>query len=125
MKSLTKEDRWKIVFTYKLTRNIDRTAKSCCVTPEAVRRWWGRYCETGGVGTKPSTGIKTQVSSDTAHTAAKLLASQDYDGAEHVARELHKLGGTKHKLSKSHCHQACKAGGSSGRCTTGGVEGQA
>ena len=90
MEQLTEEERWQIVFTHRRTNNVDRTARECGVSQDAVRRWWGRYKETGGVAPKSSAGRKPAMSVAAGHRAAQMLSSQQYNGASHVAVELHK-----------------------------------
>lgn len=73
MVRLTVEQRWLIVLHMKRTPNVPRTAKMVGCSVKAVRRWWERYCVTGGVEAKKSSGRRRVLTADGAKYALKLL----------------------------------------------------
>jgi hypothetical protein len=54
---LWEDKRWKIVLAQKRTQCISMTARLCGVSREAAWKWWQRYCETGTVQSKASSGL--------------------------------------------------------------------
>jgi hypothetical protein len=85
---LTKRRR--IQLEYARSGNVSATARKFHVSHRTVRRWASRILDTSGVGDKPGRGRKPAISRALAHAAYKMLTSNRYNGAMHVARELHK-----------------------------------
>lgn len=106
---LTKRRRVQLEFLR--SGNESATARKFHVDPKTVRRWASRILDTNGVGDKPGRGRKPAMTTALAHAAYKMLTSNRYNGAMHVAHELHKRNpnSSKHPVTKNTLIKHAKA----------------
>jgi hypothetical protein len=94
MKVLSTAQRHEIVYEYLRCRNITKVAQKLNVTRESVRKWVSRYKQGGQLVSAKRSGRKVLLDDDVAHKAMDMLLGGQFSGAQEVANELHKLGGT-------------------------------
>lgn len=101
MVQLSSELRWKIISTMKDTQSISDTAKRVGCSTKTVRKWWGRYNQSGEVKDEIRSGRKPLLSNEAAKHALQLLLDDSSSGATHVARDLVSQGMTNNVVSKA------------------------
>lgn len=103
--------RRRIQLEYALHGNISAIARKFNVTCQSVRRWVSRRYEPNGAEERPGRGRKPALDKASARAAYKMLKSRKYNGAAHVAHELHtrKPNSTKKPVTKATLIKHAKA----------------
>ena len=98
MTLLSETLRHKCVFEYERDPSYKRVAKMLGVDWRTVKRWVERQSRSGFLKQKSGQGRKRMVDEGTSRQAADMLLSNKFNGAKHVAQELHKAGRTSRLL---------------------------
>jgi transposase len=109
-------------------KSISQIGRDLKVSRKAVAKWIERYNMLGSVRTMEGRGRKRSMDDSLCKLARDMLtqkASKRFSGAEDVAKELHRLGKTRNKLSRTciigNVKQYCKREGIPSITTTIGV----
>lgn len=89
---LSEVERLRLVMDFERLQNVEQVATINGVSRDTVRRWVKCYEKTSGVATRPGAGRKPSLDGAGVDQATKMLLGGKYDGAKHVAMELHKQG---------------------------------
>lgn len=89
-----------MILEHKSGSNITQIARKFKCSHKTVRKWVRRYSDKSKyehqnknwMGVAPGRGRKKTITKDVAILAAAMLLSGEYNGAQHVANELHKQG---------------------------------
>ena len=90
MARLPRSTRRKIQLAYARCRNASSVARKFHVDPKTVHHWIAKTNDDDPVSESAGRGRKPALDTAEARTAYKMLKSGKYNGALHVARELHK-----------------------------------
>lgn len=101
-----------IIATYEKHNSYTATAKEIGCDRKTVKKWvdaWKANKDASSLKDKPRSGRPRVLSDTAAATALELLLDDDFDGAEHVARELATRGLVENGVSKWTVNRAAKA----------------
>jgi DDE superfamily endonuclease/Winged helix-turn helix len=90
--TLSTEEKWRIVWTYKSLRNVSRVAVALKYTRKTVQTWLKRYKETGTVERMQPGGRKRLLSETAEAAAAEALVSKRCCTTKDVAVDIHAQG---------------------------------
>lgn len=108
MSRLQDQQKWAIVNHWKVHKNISQAAGACNVSLKAARTWIKRFQETGTVNQKEGQGRKQLLSAEDASLAVDLLISDEFEGAEAVAKEVSKRQKRKFVVHRTTLGRAAK-----------------
>lgn len=101
MTTLSMEQRWAIISSWKQTHNIAATSRALGFSEKAVHLWVKRFHDTGDLLDKPRPGATPFVSREACATAMELLTSPEFGDAESVSKELFERGITSKKVHRT------------------------
>ena len=98
---LPEETRWLILSTWKAKQNVRKTAETLKLSKLVVHRWVRTYKSTGGVQPRAKAGRPTILKEQAKRRAVELLLMGEHQGADGVAKQVHKEGLTSTVVSKT------------------------